>query len=81
MFHEDFFYFKKLYEEYKNYALEFFERNYINWIGNKKLPKSKLKDIFLSFELDTFFNFLDKVRTLYFASNVFDLIKRYNEDI
>jgi len=53
----------------------------MNWIGNKKLPKSELKDIFISFELDTFFKFLDKIRTLYFASNVFELIKKYNDDI
>jgi len=81
MFQEDFLYFKKLYEDYKKYAWESFERNYINWIGNKKLPRSELKDIFLSFRLYTFFNFLDKIRTLYFTNNVFELLKKHNEDI
>ncbi len=81
MIYEDFFYFKKLYEEYKKYAKEFFERNYINWTGNKKLPKHKIEDIFFSFKLATFFNFLDKIRTLYFTNDIFELIKKYNENV
>jgi len=81
MLQEDFFYFKKLYEEYKKYAKDFFEENYINWSGNKKLSKRKLDDIFFFFRLNTFFNFLDRVRTLYFTKDIFELIKKYNEDI
>lgn len=81
MSQEDFFYFKNLYEDYKKYAKDFFEENYINWSGNRKLSKRKLDDIFLSFRLDTFFNFLDRIRTLYFTKDIFELIKKYNEDI
>ena len=70
-----------MYEDYKKYAKDFFEENYINWSGNKKLPKRKLDEIFSYFRLNTFFNFLDRIRTLYFTNDIFELIKKYNEDI
>jgi predicted methyltransferase len=81
MSQEDFFYFKKLYEDYKKYAKEFFEENYISWSGNRKLSKRKLDYIFLFFRLNTFFNFLDRIRILYFTKDIFEFIKKYNEDI
>jgi hypothetical protein len=66
MLQEDFFYFKKLYEEYKNSAKDFFEENYkIGWEA-KKLPKRK-GDIFSTLDSTHFSTFLDRIRTLYFT--------------
>ena len=81
MHHEDFSFFMKLYQEYKKFSKDFFIDNYKNWIGSKKLPVSQLEKIFFTFRVNTFFNFLDKIRTLYYSRNINQVIKKYNEDI
>jgi predicted methyltransferase len=81
MFQENFSFFMKLYQEYKKFSKDFFVENYKNWIGSKKLLVSRLEKIFFDFEVDTFFNFLDKIRTLYYSGDVKEMIKKYNDDI
>jgi predicted methyltransferase len=78
---ENFSFFKKLYEEYKEFGKEQLKENYKHWIGSVKLPEKKVEEIFLNFRLRTFFTFLDILRTLYFSKSIFEAIKKYNEDI
>ena len=78
---EDFHFFRKLYEEYKTFGSDFLEKNYKYWIGSKKLSKKKLKEIFINFRLETFFTFLGTLRTLYYSKDIFEVIKRNNEDV
>lgn len=77
---EDFSFFRRLYEEYKSFGKDFLEKNYKYWIGSKSLSRKKLEKVFLNYRLNTFFSFLDILRTLYYSRNIFEVIKRNNED-
>ena len=79
----DFSFFRNLYEEYKTFGKEFLEKNYKYWIGSNRISKKKdeIEKIFLSYRLKPFFTFLDIFRNLYYSKDIFEVIKKNNEDV
>ncbi|MGC9059432.1 MAG: bis-aminopropyl spermidine synthase family protein [Candidatus Aenigmatarchaeota archaeon] len=77
-------YFQALYKDYSKFALKEYEKNIHSWMGVKEVKnfsEELIKRIFLNYMLDTFFIFVDKIRTLYFENSIESVIKKYSEEL
>ena len=80
MSNNDFPFFRKLYEEYRSFEKDFFLENYRYWVGNENVSLNKARNGIYA-KIKTFLCFLDFLRTIYYSGDIFEAIKKHNEDI
>ncbi len=77
-------YFQTLYKDYSKFALKEYERDVYKWLGVKNvknISEELIKKVFFNYDLDTFFAFVEKIRTLYFENSIESIMKKFSNGL